>query len=567
MNGGNSTTMSTINGRHQASSSNPILVLEPIDESFQLKSLELPEQTKVKIGRQTGVTTAPHPSNGYFDSKVLSRIHAEVWSESSKVYIRDLKSSNGTFLNGKRLCPENTESEPFELNQNDNLEFGIDIMDENGACKSYLSATPMHYAASNPLSRVDPLFYISRSSHAKLKSSPSGSGVNSVKTTSFSAHGGQSDNMDLIFSRLQNELLRSQETYADLGFLKQGLSDLEKSLVVNGRETDSKVGSAAIPSNGQPAGINILGGQTMNASAIEMEKALKEKIEQQTAEVQRLEAELEALRAANDSLNRGLQQNQEALFQAGLNMERVEDTIKEMTVHHAQELESSKKERDVALACVERLGEKHRDELERVVLEADSEKAVLMAEHKSELDQLRTKLETGSGQDQRTMEDELQELKQEIRTLRQADDMKAQVVEKLTKEVDELILQLDDTKAELKSLQQIDDMKHKGNNNNGRLETLTPTPPSTSTSTDTTRNDSEKERSKDGIDNTTESTAGASPWLPSTTQFSWSQFVFPIAKRNQPFVNQPSTMLLSGGFVLVGLGVYALWHKAGMPVN
>ncbi|KAF9937546.1 hypothetical protein BGZ67_001114 [Mortierella alpina] len=555
--------MSPINGRHQASSSNPILVLEPINESFQLKSLELPEQTKVKIGRQTGVTTAPHPSNGYFDSKVLSRIHAEVWSESGKVYIRDLKSSNGTFLNGKRLCPENTESEPFELNQNDNLEFGIDIMDENGAllhekvsCKIYISRMTYPTPGSSP-----------QDSHAKLKSSPSGSGVNSVKTNSFSAHGGQSDNMDLIFSRLQNELLRSQETYADLGFLKQGLSDLEKSLVVNGRETDSKVGSAAIPSNGQPVGINASGGQTMNASAIEMEKALKEKNEQQTAKLQRLEAELEALRAANDSLNRGLQQNQEALFQAGLNMERVEDTIKEMTVHHAQELESSKKERDVALACVERLGEKHRDELERVVLEADSEKSVLMAEHKSELDQLRTKLETGAGQDQRTMEDELEELKQEIRTLRQADDMKAQVVEKLTKEVDELILQLDDTKAELKSLQQIDDMKHKGNNNNGRLETLTPTPPSTSTSTDTTRNDSEKERSKDGIDNTTESTADASPWLPSTTQFSWSQFVFPIAKRNQPFVNQPSTMLLSGGFVLVGLGVYALWHKAGMPVN
>ncbi|KAF9984017.1 hypothetical protein BGZ75_004420 [Mortierella antarctica] len=526
--------MSPINGRHQASSSNPILVLEPINESFQLKSLELPEQTKVKIGRQTGVTTAPHPSNGYFDSKVLSRIHAEVWSESGKVYIRDLKSSNGTFLNGKRLCPENTESEPFELNQNDNLEFGIDIMDENGAllhekvsCKIYISRMTYPTPGSSP-----------QDSHAKLKSSPSGSGVNSVKTNSFSAHGGQSDNMDLIFSRLQNELLRSQETYADLGFLKQGLSDLEKSLVVNGRETDSKVGSAAIPSNGQPAGINTSGGQTMNASAIEMEKALKEKHEQQTAELQRLEAELEALRAANDSLNRGLQQNQEALFQAGLNMERVEDTIKEMTVHHAQELESSKKERDVALACVERLGEKHRDELERVVLEADSEKSVLMAEHKSELDQLRTKLETGAGQDQRTMEDELEELKQEIRTLRQADDMKAQVVEKLTKEVDELILQLDDTKAELKSLQQIDDMKHKGNNNNGRLETLTPTPPSTSTSTDTTRNDSEKESSKDGIDNTTESTADASPWLPSTTQFSWSQFVFPIAKRNQPFVNQ-----------------------------
>jgi len=75
---------STLNGRHQGPNS-PILVLEPVNDTFALKSLELAENTRVKIGRQTGVATAPHPSNGYFDSKVLSRVHAEVWSESGKV--------------------------------------------------------------------------------------------------------------------------------------------------------------------------------------------------------------------------------------------------------------------------------------------------------------------------------------------------------------------------------------------------------------------------------------------------------------------------------------------------
>ncbi|CAO3567390.1 unnamed protein product [Mortierella alpina] len=558
-----SATMSTITGRHQPSSSSPILVLEPINESFQLKSLELPEQTKVKIGRQTGVTTAPHPSNGYFDSKVLSRIHAEVWSESGKVYIRDLKSSNGTFLNGKRLCPENTESEPFELNQNDNLEFGIDIMDENGAllhekvsCKIYISRMTYPTPGSSP-----------QDSHAKLKSSPAGSGVNSIKTNSLSAHGGQSDNMDLIFSRLQNELLRSQETYADLGFLKQGLSDLEKTLVINGRETDNKAGTTAISSKGHPSGVHGLGGQTTDASATEMEKAPKEKNDQQGAEIHRLEGEIEALRAANESLKRDLQQNQEALSQAGSNMERVKDTIKERTVQHAQELESAIRERDVALASVERLQAEHRDELERLVLEADSEKAALVEEHKNELEQLRTELELGSVNGQRAIEAELEKLKQEVQSLRQADNMKTQAVEKLTK-VDTLTLQLNDTKAELESRQRIADMERNGNNN-GRLETLTPTPSSTSASTETTRTDGEKEKepSKGGIDSSMESTTDASPWLQSTTQFSWAQFVFPIAKSNQSFVNQPSTMLLSGGFVLVGLGVYALWHKAGMPFN
>ena len=39
----------------------------------------------VKIGRQTNAKTIPGERNGYFDSKVLSRQHAEVWEEDSKV--------------------------------------------------------------------------------------------------------------------------------------------------------------------------------------------------------------------------------------------------------------------------------------------------------------------------------------------------------------------------------------------------------------------------------------------------------------------------------------------------
>jgi len=83
MNG--SSAASTFNGRHTVSS-NPTLVLEPVNDTFALKTLDLPDHSKVKIGRQTGVTTAPNPTNGYFDSKVLSRVHAEVWSEAGKVW-------------------------------------------------------------------------------------------------------------------------------------------------------------------------------------------------------------------------------------------------------------------------------------------------------------------------------------------------------------------------------------------------------------------------------------------------------------------------------------------------
>jgi hypothetical protein len=74
----------------------------------------------------------PTPANGFFDSKVLSRQHAEIWADrNGKVWIRDVKSSNGTFVNGARLSAENRDSEPHELQSQDHLELGIDIVSED----------------------------------------------------------------------------------------------------------------------------------------------------------------------------------------------------------------------------------------------------------------------------------------------------------------------------------------------------------------------------------------------------------------------------------------------------
>ncbi|KAI5285415.1 hypothetical protein KEM52_002452, partial [Ascosphaera acerosa] len=81
---------------------------------------------------QTNPKTVSTPSNGFFDSKVLSRQHAEVWATpDGRICIKDIKSSNGTFVNGQRLSPENQESEPRELRENDTLELGIDIISED----------------------------------------------------------------------------------------------------------------------------------------------------------------------------------------------------------------------------------------------------------------------------------------------------------------------------------------------------------------------------------------------------------------------------------------------------
>jgi hypothetical protein len=110
-----------------------ILTLIPINGTFEKKQITVPFYPEtLRIGRQTNAKTVPTPKNGFFDSKVLSRQHAEIWADrSGKIWIRDVKSSNGTFLNNQRLSPENRESDPHEIRENDTLELGIDIVSED----------------------------------------------------------------------------------------------------------------------------------------------------------------------------------------------------------------------------------------------------------------------------------------------------------------------------------------------------------------------------------------------------------------------------------------------------
>lgn len=111
-----------------------LLILLPMNGTFERKQISVPiaPEPPQKIGRQTNAKTMPRPDNGYFDSKVLSRSHAEIWADQQgRIWIKDIKSSNGTFVDGNRLSPENKESEPTELKQGATLELGIDIVSED----------------------------------------------------------------------------------------------------------------------------------------------------------------------------------------------------------------------------------------------------------------------------------------------------------------------------------------------------------------------------------------------------------------------------------------------------
>ena len=53
--------------------------------STQIHSLNLTNNQRVKIWRQTNARTVPAENTGYFGSEILSRQHAEVWEENRKV--------------------------------------------------------------------------------------------------------------------------------------------------------------------------------------------------------------------------------------------------------------------------------------------------------------------------------------------------------------------------------------------------------------------------------------------------------------------------------------------------
>ena len=73
-----------------------------------------------------------------FKSKVVSRAHAEIWVESGgRFFVKDTKSSSGTFLNHVRLSIANTESRPFQIKDGDILQLGVDY--QGGAEDIYKS--------------------------------------------------------------------------------------------------------------------------------------------------------------------------------------------------------------------------------------------------------------------------------------------------------------------------------------------------------------------------------------------------------------------------------------------
>ncbi|KAK5167634.1 uncharacterized protein LTR77_007333 [Saxophila tyrrhenica] len=100
---------------------------------FAAQSRTLKSQNSiVKVGRysERDIPTAADATSVTpvgFKSKVVSRRHCEFWCTDGQWWVKDVKSSSGTFLNHNRLSPACTESRPYRVNDGDIIQLGIDF--------------------------------------------------------------------------------------------------------------------------------------------------------------------------------------------------------------------------------------------------------------------------------------------------------------------------------------------------------------------------------------------------------------------------------------------------------
>lgn len=88
----------------------------------------------IKVGRYSERDNQPSQAANVpsaaavgFKSKVVSRRHCEFWCSGGVWYIKDVKSSSGTFLNHIRLSPPGTESKEYPVKDGDIVQLGIDF--------------------------------------------------------------------------------------------------------------------------------------------------------------------------------------------------------------------------------------------------------------------------------------------------------------------------------------------------------------------------------------------------------------------------------------------------------
>ncbi|XP_068139972.1 sarcolemmal membrane-associated protein [Drosophila tropicalis] len=103
-----------------------VLQCEAKSHKFDTRTILLQPNQECKVGRLIAKSKASE-GNAIFDCKVLSRNHAMLWyTPDGHFWVKDTKSSNGTFINDTKLG-----NEPAELHYGDTVKFGVEVIENS----------------------------------------------------------------------------------------------------------------------------------------------------------------------------------------------------------------------------------------------------------------------------------------------------------------------------------------------------------------------------------------------------------------------------------------------------
>lgn len=148
------------------------------------------------------------------------------------MFIKDVKSSNGTFINGERLSSEAQESDVFELHNEDLVEFGIDIVGDDNktiihhkvACRVYLVLT-----AEDALGIRHDFANMYRGNANSGPNGPMGGAAMGPGAEGGLRRGKSSISFDHVLGRLQMEVQKSRETGSEIGSLNNMIGEIQES--------------------------------------------------------------------------------------------------------------------------------------------------------------------------------------------------------------------------------------------------------------------------------------------------------------------------------------------------
>ncbi|KAJ3328203.1 hypothetical protein HDU76_010410 [Blyttiomyces sp. JEL0837] len=380
-----------------------ILILEPLNGTFATKRLELWDEP-IKIGRKVNVKVGSEPNNGIFDSKVLSRTHAEIWQEGGKVWIKDVKSSNGTFVNEVRLSEEGQLSGPHELKTGDLLEFGIDIMHDDNKTMAAAVTVWDPSQGSLPPSPAPP----------KVDGRPSGA----KRPSGFK--------LETVIGILDSEIKKATDTSADIKQLKSTLDNLDsivnrgtmldanglpinRSNLPNGPPPESVVAAAAGPP--PPPSDIVSPSPPAQAPAVVIPLISEGELAALKASLARSEAEVAEIRVQLEAAQRKLQEHQASMVPVVRENEELQRRWKEAVA----ELVLAKQEGEGVVSSVKGEVEEWKRRAERAEAEAEALK-------KKEINAIKTSAAATAAQKEHleSLESEIGKLKIENQALREA---------------------------------------------------------------------------------------------------------------------------------------------------